>query len=304
MNNFLQEIKEKLNIDLLGVCKAEDLEFRRKLLDDRNQQEISTSFEHEDTSSRIDPRKKLESAKSIIVIGKSYAWDYEKSGDFKNSIHSSARDYHKVLGELLDNLIEELSVKYEFSYYKQVDSGPLLEKEYARLANLGMIGKNTLLINKDYGSFIFLGLLLTDIEFEEYSQAYTKDCGSCRICVDACPTGALQGDYTIDSSKCLSYLSQWKGINEYSKNMIYAYGCDICQNVCPKNINIKKNIDSVFKPSLSNFDNEDLDHISNNEFRRRYGEYSFSWVGRKTLLRNIEMIKGNKNVCRNIRNRD
>lgn len=287
----LSELKEKLDIDLLGVIKAEPMKNIFPLLKERKEKGYVTTFEDENLEARIDPSFHLENSKSIFVIGMSYIHDVEKNGFLKISNHARGLDYHKVLKNRLEELEEELKKDFHFSSYLQVDSGSLFEKEMGRRAGFGYIGKNSLLINEKYGSYIFLGILVTDIELENYSKPTTGSCGDCHLCVDVCPANAIFGNYKIDSSHCHSYLSQWRKEIEETKNLKYVYGCDICQEICPKNKDILRNIHAEFRPRIINFDDIDIDEYSNRKFKKAFRDYSFSWVGKKVIKRNIQILK-------------
>lgn len=293
MNNskkYLETLKKALDIDLLGVVEAKKLEDIKEKIRSNKNEGYYTEFECDNIDSRIDPNLHLENAKSIFVIGMSYIWDEKETDKFIISNHSRGEDYHKVLTEKLEKLKLELNKKYDFNSYIQVDSGSLYEKEFGRLAGFGFLGKNSLLINKEFGSYIFLGLLVTDIELNYYSTPIEDSCGECRVCVSKCPSSSILGDYRIDSSICHSYLTQKKTENEETKKIIYSYGCDICQVICPKNISIVKNKHEEFKPKLYNFNYEEIKDLSNNAFKKKYKDFSFSWVGRKRILRNLNYI--------------
>lgn len=291
LRDFIIKLKSKIDVDLLGVVKANSMSHIKEKLINNRKLGFSTEFESDNLDSRLDPNFHLENAKSIFVIGMSYYWEDKEIGKYKISNHAQGLDYHKVLGERLENLKTELSKNFCFNSYLQVDSGDLYEKELGRLAGFGYIGKNSLLINEEFGSYIFLGILITDIELEEYSKEFVGSCEDCNLCKIACPSGSIKGDYTVDSRVCHSYLTQWKKEIPETKNIKYAYGCDICQRICPKNKGVKKNLREEFKPRLKNFDEIDVKNVSNREFKRQFKDFSFSWTGKKVIVRNIELIE-------------
>lgn len=291
LENYLENLKKNLNIDLLGVVESKKLdEIKEKIVSNRNLG-YYTEFESEDIDSRIDPSIHLENSKSIFVIGMSYIWDENDFGKFLISNHSRGIDYHRVLRKKLEELKLELSKDYSFNSYIQVDSGDLYEKELGRLAGFGYLGKNSLLINKDYGSYIFLGILVTDIDLKKYSTPVEGSCGSCDKCVKSCPSKCILNNYKIDSSICHSYLTQSKFDSLETKNIRYSYGCDICQRVCPKNSSIIINKNEEFRPKIHYFDYNNIKQMSNKGFKKKYKDFSFSWVGRKIILRNMDYIK-------------
>lgn len=290
MKDYIEKLRSIIGVDLLGVVEAKPMtRIEANLIEHRNLNYF-TEFENKNIKSRTDPGAHLKNPKSIFVIGMSYYWDDPEEGIYKLSNHARGRDYHQILGEKLEALKRELEKDYEFFSYAQVDSGDLYEKELGRLAGFGYIAKNGLLINERYGSYIFLGLLVTDIEVESYSKEVSGSCGDCKLCQEACPSGSIKGDYKIDSSICHSYLTQWKGEIPESKRIDYVYGCDICQLVCPKNHKIEKNLHEDFKPKLRNLDGVNIEKMSNRQFKKEFRDYSFSWIGKKRIIRNKENI--------------
>ena len=188
---------------------------------------------------RRDPRLLLPSAKSIICVGKVYKQPTRNSHIAQYAL---SRDYHEILKQRLEQFAARLQQEYgAFEYRSFVDTAPLLERSYARLAGLGWIGRNTCLINEQLGSWLFLAELLTSLPLEPDTPAPER-CGTCTRCIDACPTQALQpgGLRTIlDATKCISYYTiehrgeippeKRGGLGEW------VFGCDICQDVCPWN---------------------------------------------------------------------
>jgi epoxyqueuosine reductase len=203
---------------------------------------------------REDPRQVLPKVKSIICVGLIYNTPYPYSTDFAEgsgppataehrrawiSRYAWGRDYHKVMREKLERLrtcVEGSGAGVETRVY--VDTGPILERAFARLSGIGWMGKNTCLINEQKGSWLFLGIILTDLELDLDFPAPDR-CGSCTRCLQACPTGALVEPYVMDASRCISYFNiELKGaIPEVFRKAMgrNVFGCDICQDVCPWN---------------------------------------------------------------------
>jgi epoxyqueuosine reductase len=189
---------------------------------------------------RRDPRELLASAKSVICVGKLY----NTSSEYNNppiSRYAWGNDYHDVMRAGLEPMVQRLTSLGQFEYKICVDTAPLLERSYARLAGLGWIGKNTCLINEPLGSWFFLGEILTSLELEPDTPPPDR-CGICTRCIDACPTEAIVPDgerWTIDSRRCIAYLTiELRGptpdlMTEALKG--HVFGCDICQEVCPWN---------------------------------------------------------------------
>ncbi len=191
---------------------------------------------------RIDPRQVVPGAKSVICVALNYFTPVEHTsepGIGKISRYAWGDDYHDILGEKLKMLWEWLQNEFpgvEGRYY--VDTGPVMEKVWAQRAGIGWIAKNANVITQDVGSWVFLGEVITTLELDEDVPA-TDHCGTCTLCIEACPTEAIVEPYVIDSNKCLSYLTiEHRGaiegnVRERFENWIY--GCDICQDVCPWN---------------------------------------------------------------------
>lgn len=217
---------------------------------------------------REDPAKLLEGARSVICVGKLYntGGDAGATGDAGVTGHAGGtdhisryawgRDYHYVLREALELLARRLGEIEPFQYKVCVDTAPLLERSLARLAGLGWIGKNTCLINEPWGSWFFLGELVTTLELCAGSPPPDR-CGSCTRCIDACPTEALVPDgdaWTLDARRCISYLTiELRGAipEEFHPGMgELVFGCDICQEVCPWNSRAPVTEDADFAPRV------------------------------------------------------
>ena len=188
---------------------------------------------------RADPTALLEGTKSVVMLGLDYYQPNPSTeGQGKIATYALGRDYHKVIRGKLKKLARWMDTKYPESRCRGcVDSAPLMEREYAQRAGLGWFGKNTCLIDSRRGSWFFIAALLTTVEFER-DQAAMGGCGTCRICIDACPTGAIvQHDevWQVDSRRCISYLTiEHKGEHDVPLDG-WVFGCDVCQSVCPFN---------------------------------------------------------------------
>jgi epoxyqueuosine reductase len=187
---------------------------------------------------RIDPQKLVPGAKSVIILNYNYfPGDVQQISDIKISKYAHGRDYHKVLRKKLKHFIAKLNEVGELSARGFVDSAPIMEKVWAQKAGLGWQGKNTNIIHPKKGSFFFLSALVLDWELA-YDEPIKDYCGTCTKCIDACPTKALS-PYKIDGSKCISYLTieLKEAIPTEFKNQMedWAFGCDVCQDVCPWN---------------------------------------------------------------------
>lgn len=150
-----------------------------------------------------------------------------------------ARDYHDIIRERLNAICSVLVERFSGSYRGVVDTAPLLEREFAELAGLGWVGKNTLLLNREWGSYFFLAAILTDVELETTNHIESDHCGNCTACLDACPTGAFPEPRVLDATRCISYLTiEHRGESDESVRSQmgdWIFGCDVCQIVCPWN---------------------------------------------------------------------
>ena len=193
---------------------------------------------------KIDIERLLPNTRSLLVLGSNY---YRKEDEFSTddsfyaqiSRYAITRDYHKIIRKRLRKLESFCENEFNVKARGFVDSGPVLERAYAEMAGLGYIGKNTMLISKSYGSWIFLSSLLITEKLEPDTNTLSIRCGKCRKCIDACPTQAILPNNLIDSNKCISYLTI-ENRNEIPielRELIgnWIFGCDICQEVCPHN---------------------------------------------------------------------
>ena len=204
---------------------------------------------------RADVRHVVSGARSVIMTATVYATSSESHpGPTEGGIARYARgdDYHDVLVRRLDALLawmrQQTTEPFEARAY--VDTGPVQERVYGQYAGLGWIGKNTCLINAEHGSFLFLAEIITTLDFEPDVEAL-EQCGSCRRCLDACPTGALVDTGVLDSTRCISYLTiELRGaIPDHLRPAIgnHVYGCDICQDVCPHNQPVAASADAPWQ---------------------------------------------------------
>lgn len=211
------------------------------------------------------------------------------------SVYARGKDYHIVLGRELRATTDRLRCQYpEAEFVPFVDASPFPEVYAAAAAGLGVIGKNNLLITPEYGSFVFIGLIATDLELKSCAQA-SQSCIGCGACIRACPGGALK-DGSFDKTACLSDITQRKGeLTEAERELVrrsgMMWGCDICQTVCPMNRAAALTDIGEFKDDLiCSLSAADIPN-TNREFKAKYGAYAFSWRGRAPLARNGEILK-------------
>jgi epoxyqueuosine reductase len=234
-------------------------------------------------------------AKSVISVGMNYFVGKDQSDittDLKFSNYAWGDDYHDLLKKKLFHLLAWLKEENpEMKGIVCVDTSPVMDKVWAQKAGLGWQGKHTNLITRDYGSWIFLGELLLDIELE-YDQSFREDlCGSCTACIDACPTQALD-EYTINSRKCISYQSiEYRGDFSENENLNgWIYGCDICQEVCPWNQKFSQvSNEEAFQPrqAFLEWSNKDWTKMSEDGFRKLFKGSAVKRTKFSGLNRNI-----------------
>ncbi len=253
---------------------------------------------------RLDPRLLMDGAKSILCVAVNYYNPPETSfSGEKNSARFSryvlGKDYHLVLKERLHRLLEKIhSLTPQAEGRVFVDTGPVMEKYWAQQAGIGWLGKNGNLITKEYGSWVFLGEILLNIELEP-DQPHPDHCGTCTRCFQACPTNAIVEPSVVDSRKCISYWTiEYRGKTfpgKIRENLNgWVYGCDICQEVCPWNIRFSRETtvdefrtrDEVFSQPL-----EVMKDWSQEEYRHLFSKSAIKRVKYAGLLRNLGMIK-------------
>ena len=239
-------------------------------------------------------------AKSIISLGMNYYTGNEQTdlkSSFKFSNYAWGDDYHIILKNKIFALLEWIkSFEQDLKGVVCVDTAPVMDKVWAKNAGLGWLGKHTNLITTDYGSWVFLGELILDIDLD-YDSPFIEDlCGNCTECIDACPTDALDS-YKIDAEKCISYSTiEYRGNFKNEKEDLdgWIYGCDICQTVCPwnKKFSVKTNIDE-FKPrkEILDFTNEDWQNLDEKSFQKLFKNSAVKRTKYKGLKRNINQNK-------------
>jgi epoxyqueuosine reductase len=309
--SFTQRIIDRarvLGFDAAGVAAAVDLEqddhaLTRWLSEGRHG---GMAYMARDPGRRSRPREVLPGAKSVIVLALNYAPADPDRGAAglapatgRVSRYAWGRDYHDIIEERhvqLEAFIRgSAGPGAEFRSY--VDHGPVLEKAFARQAGLGFIGKNTLLITEAFGSYVFLSVILTTLELDPGS-ARTSECGSCRACLDACPTGALTAPYALDANRCISYLTieNKTAIPDELKSRLkgWVFGCDICQEVCPYNARPKPTAVKEFHPDHGAGARLDLKKVmameSDEEFRAAFQGTPLLRPKREGLQRNAAAL--------------
>jgi len=250
------------------------------------------------------PQSVLEGAHSIVMLAMNYRTVEPAEpapGQGRVSRYAWGDDYHGLIRGRLNELADYLRGRVTGALVRGVvDTAPLMEREFAQLAGLGWIGKNTLLLNREVGSWFFLAALLTDVELDYDAAHATDHCGTCRACLDACPTGAFPEPYVLDARKCISYLTI--ELREAVPTPLRAglgdwvFGCDICQDVCPWNRRAPESGEEAFVPAAARnpIDLAELFSWSDNDFRRHFRGTPLLRAKRRGLLRTAAIVLGNQ----------
>jgi epoxyqueuosine reductase len=300
LTNFIKSKSIDLGFISCGISKADFLEDEAANLENwlKNEMHGEMSYMERNFDMRLDPRKILNGAKSVISLTYNYYTDkLQKDENFKISKYAFGTDYHFVIREKLKNLLFLIREKVgDINGRVFVDSAPILERAWAKKSGLGWIGKNTNLISKNVGSFFFLCEIIVDIELD-YDYSTTDHCGTCTACIDACPTNAIVEPYKVDGSRCISYLTieLKENMPEYAKDSYdkWVFGCDICQDVCPWNKFSKPHNEPLFNADekfLSMSKNEWLE-ITKETFDKVFKDSAVKRTGYDGLKRNIKFIK-------------
>ncbi len=301
-SKFIKNEAHKLGFQFCGISKAGFLEEEATKLENwlKSGFHGKMSYMENHFDKRLDPRKLVEGARSVISLSLNYFTDHkqEDSNAPKISKYAYGTDYHFVIKDKLKHLMEAIRTEIgEVNGRAFVDSAPVLDKVWAKKAGIGWIGKHSNLINKDIGSFFFLAELITDLELE-YDVNPTKDhCGTCTRCIDACPTEAIVAPYMVDGSRCISYLTielknelpaEFKGKMEN-----WMFGCDICQDVCPWNRFSVLNTEPIFNPheDLLGLNEADWQELTEETFNKVFKNSAVKRTKYSGLKRNIDFLK-------------
>lgn len=291
------EFAKSIDIEYIGFGDIIFDEIFVKSLKERRESGHLSGFEEENENVRIDLNTLLPNVKTLIAIALPYKTIEMNKNKPYLSKSSFGIDYHYVLKKKLELLSQFIYNRFGGRCVYFCDIGPLADREIAKKCGLGFYGKNTNIITERYGSFVFLGEILTDIYIER-NETLNNYCGECDLCIKACPVGAIEKPYYINAKKCLSYIGQKK--EELSDTEIdnlgnRIYGCDTCQDVCP--YNTKKVVSTVleFYPEDWNYNiNEEyILNMSNKDFKKTFFKTSSGWRGKGILKRNLIIAMGN-----------
>ena len=297
---LVKQLALQHGFDYCGIAKAKPLDEDARRLEKWLQQGFHGSMKYMENyfDLRVDPTKLVAGAKSVITLLKNY-YAPEISSENKVSKYAYGKDYHEVIKSSLRKMMKELQEKIgQFQGRGFVDSAPVLERSWAQLSGLGWIGRNGNLITKQSGSFFFIATLIVDVDLN-YDDPFAKDfCGSCKKCVESCPTEAILPDKTINGSKCISYFTielKDEIIPEEMKGKFqnWMFGCDICQDVCPWNRFSKPHNEEAFQPlpEILNFTTKEWEELSEEAFKKIFRHSPLSRTKYKGIQRNIKFLK-------------
>lgn len=289
----------ELGIDKIGFASADPFVELKERLQKRISLNYHASFEETDIAKRTNPQIVFPKAKTLIAIALGYnskakGFPKSKPGAYRGifSRVSWGTDYHIVLKDKMQQLKNFLlNLAPSAMVDIMVDTGPLSDRAVAERAGIGWSGKNTCTITQEYGSWVYLGHMITDL-FLSPDEPIEQSCGDCNLCIEACPTGALlPGGGQLNSSLCISYITQTKDVLPDDQNHKLGnrlYGCDTCQIVCPKNKVITFANHPEFEAEPDNVKPllKEMLLLSNKQFKRRIGHMSGSWRGKTPIQRN------------------
>tara|TARA_B100001057_G_scaffold276668_1_gene276965 strand:+ start:3697 stop:4614 length:918 start_codon:yes stop_codon:yes gene_type:complete len=297
---FIKDESKKLGFSSCGISQARFLSEEADNFENwlTKGYQGSMSYLEKNIDKRLDPRLLVPGSKSVISLSYNY-FPPKKLIDENNFIISKyayGKDYHKVLKKKLKKLFARIREKMgEIEGRVFVDSAPIHERAWAKLSGLGWVGKNSLLINKNKGSYFFLAEIICDLELE-YDEPVLNRCGSCTRCIDACPTDAITEAQVIDANKCISYLTieNKESIPEELRGSLNdsIFGCDICQDVCPWNKRSTPHNEKEFIPNkeLKKLKRKDWIELTEETFNKIFEGSAVKRTKYKGLTRNIKAL--------------
>jgi epoxyqueuosine reductase len=305
LKDELKRRAPEFGIDKIGFASADPFDALRDILLRHREKGRESGFEEPDIEKRVRPDLNFDKPRSLIAIAVAYPAKLKnpprsEKGATRGIIARAAwgEDYHHVLKRRLERLADYIrECVPDARVESMVDTGALVDRAVAERAGIGWSGKNCAVITPEFGSWVYLGEMITNLPFEPDTPV-AQDCRDCTRCLDACPTGALEGPGELNATRCLSFLSQTKGIldDEFKRKLgNRLYGCDTCQVVCPKN----KGLNWTHQPELQPDPEEvkplllPLLKLSNRQYKERYGRNASSWRGKNPIQRNAVIALGN-----------
>ena len=291
---------KRLGFISCGISRAEFLEDEAPRLEKWLKMKMNGEMKYMENyfEKRLDPRKLVDDAKSIISLTYNYyPEDLQNKEAPKVSKYAYGMDYHYVIKEKLNFFLTFIKDKIGNVHGRAfVDSAPILEKAWAAKSGIGWVGKNSNLITKQVGSFYFLAELIVDLDLD-YDRIESDHCGQCTACIDSCPTQAITQPYVVDGSKCISYftIELKENIPKEFKGKFddWVFGCDVCQDVCPWNKFSKSHKEPLFQSSseLMKMSRDEWNEITEETFNKIFKNSAVKRTGYKGLTRNLNFIK-------------
>lgn len=295
----------RLGFGYCGIARAEYLEDDARRLEQwlHNSMHGSMNYMERYFDLRVDPTKLVPGARSVITLLLNYFPAQQQNKEApKISKYAYGNDYHEVIREKLNEFLASLKETVGDIHGRGfVDSAPVLERTWAQKSGLGWVGKNGNLITKKNGSFFFIATLITDLELET-DDPFTRDfCGTCNRCVEACPTSAILPGKTVDGSRCISYFTiELKEAlipsDMQGKFQNWAFGCDICQDVCPWNRFSQPHQEAAFTPvpEILNFTTGDWEQLTEDAYKKIFKHSAIKRTKYNGLMRNIKFVMEKK----------
>lgn len=297
---FIKSEAKRLGFLSCGISKAGYLEKEEPRLEDwlNKNQNGKMSYMDNHFDKRLDPTLLVDDAKSVVsLLFNYYPKDFLGSESYKIAKYAYGEDYHHVVKDKLKELLFSIQSEIgEVAGRAFVDSAPILEKAWAAKSGLGWVGKNSNLLTQKVGSFYFIAELIIDLDLES-DYATTDHCGTCTACIDACPTEAIVAPYVVDGSKCISYftIELKENIPDEMKGKFddWAFGCDICQDVCPWNKFSKSHNEPLFNPNpnLLTMSKKEWTEITEETFRVVFKNSPLKRAKYQGIKRNIDFLQ-------------
>jgi epoxyqueuosine reductase len=305
LSNWIRQQAQELGFMACGIARADFLSKEAPVFENWLRQGMHgrMSYMENHFDKRLDPRKLMEGAKSVIIFLHNYFPEKElpEKDNYILSKYAYGTDYHFVIKKKLKTIIARLKEKTgQINARAFVDSAPVLERAWAQNAGLGWIGKNANFIVPKAGSFFFISEIITDLPLEYDSPRLNDLCGACRNCIDACPTNAIVSPGIIDARKCISYLTielrdkiPEEFIGQFKDRI---FGCDICQDVCPWTRFSKPHSEPGFlpHPDLPGMKKPDWENLSEDKFREIFKNSAVKRTKYSGLMRNIKFVMPDK----------
>jgi epoxyqueuosine reductase len=290
-NDEILSFCKKLGLDLVGFSECRKFDELNTFFEHQKKNSLVNEFEENDILLKINPFHIMKDAKTIISIAFPYNFYSEAEYKEKESIYFSkytwGKDYHRVVKNYLEQIAFFINDKFGGNTQVLVDSNALPERYIAYRAGLGFIGKNKMLITEKYGSYVFLGEIITDLKMN-FDKPLKNKCGECDLCLSSCPTKTLSSE---NFNYCLSYITQKKDIDNqwFSKLNNRIFGCDTCQDVCPYNKKVDFSNLIHFKPLdfMYELDSQELLNLTEKIFKEKYKKSSCGWRGKNIIKRNM-----------------